>query len=296
VVLRLPRRRWVQSPVQQRSRRARETPPLPGGDRALTPSLDYRSWLRFTIQRFAERPVCVPHRPGVGVSGLLIASVAAFRLGVFATTSRGQPPCATADRARRGLPGVYDDSRRNPLASRHLRHGVVMTKHGGGCYPQDPGSRSSACAADVSTRVLVTPWRWDGRNVGWADGGGVIVTDARCTVLLVDSRCRGWFGGARPMEKPDARYSVLLLLPSATLRKRRAVERLTGERLGPACRCRLSPSRGRPPPARQLAPRRAGWPRRDAPDRSAPRSQLRTGRVSRAWVPRSHRWMPRSMA
>ncbi len=90
--------------LQQRIAAEHADNPAAGWTEALTAALDYRRWHEFTIQRFAGgqwRPATGRRRVVSGPDRLR----SAVRRGVFALQVGGQPPCATADRARRGLRG-----------------------------------------------------------------------------------------------------------------------------------------------------------------------------------------------
>jgi uncharacterized protein (TIGR02680 family) len=133
----------------------------------LTRALDYRAWHEFAIQRYQDGQWRPATGPASGGERVLAASVPLFAAASSFYTSSGNPYTPRLIALDEAFAGVDDDSRAKCLgllAAFDLD--VVMTsEREWGCYPQVPG----LAIAQLSRRegidaVLVTPWRWDGRE------------------------------------------------------------------------------------------------------------------------------------
>jgi uncharacterized protein (TIGR02680 family) len=132
----------------------------------LTRALDYRSWHQFAIQRKQDGQWRPASGPASGGERVLAASVPLFA-AASSHYSSGSPHAPRLIALDEAFAGVDDDSRAKCLgllASFDLD--VVMTsEREWACYPTVPGIG----IAQLSRRegidaVLVTPWRWDGRE------------------------------------------------------------------------------------------------------------------------------------
>ncbi|MGQ0842018.1 TIGR02680 family protein [Actinokineospora sp.] len=133
----------------------------------LTRALDYRSWHEFAIQRYQDGQWRPAAGPASGGERVLAASVPLFAAASSFYSSAGNPDAPRLIALDEAFAGVDDDSRAKCLgllASFDLD--VVMTsEREWGCYPQVPGLAISQLARrDGIDAVLVTPWRWDGRE------------------------------------------------------------------------------------------------------------------------------------
>ncbi|MBC6448086.1 TIGR02680 family protein [Actinokineospora xionganensis] len=133
----------------------------------LTRALDYRSWHEFAIQRYQDGQWRPAAGPASGGERVLAASVPLFAAASSFYSSAGNPHAPRLIALDEAFAGVDDDSRAKCLgllASFDLD--VVMTsEREWGCYPQVPGLAIAQLARrDGIDAVLVTPWRWDGRD------------------------------------------------------------------------------------------------------------------------------------
>jgi len=167
--------------------------------------------MKFHDPALRWRSVASRHRPG-RVSGLLIASVPLSPRRLPAIRRRPQPQAPRLI-AHRPLRGVDYDSRAKssgcspPSTGRGHDH-----RAGVGVLP--PGTRSRyvpTCAADGIDAASFTPVSVDGRETRAADGRGVIVHDASCTVCSVDEPVCVLVRRARTAGKrtPLTRYVLL---------------------------------------------------------------------------------------
>jgi uncharacterized protein (TIGR02680 family) len=133
----------------------------------LTRALDYRGWHEFTIQRFQDGQWRPATGPASGGERVLAASLPLFAAASSFYTSAGNPHAPRLVALDEAFAGVDDDSRAKCLgllAAFDLD--VVMTsEREWGCYPQVPGlAIAQLTRRDGIDAVLVTPWRWDGRE------------------------------------------------------------------------------------------------------------------------------------
>jgi len=132
----------------------------------LTRALDYRAWHRFGIERKQDGQWRPAAGPASGGERVLAASVPLFAAASSHYTS-GRPTAPRLIALDEAFAGVDDDSRAKCLgllASFDLD--VVMTsEREWACYPTVPGIGIAQLARhDGIDAVLVTPWRWDGRE------------------------------------------------------------------------------------------------------------------------------------
>ncbi|MEW2382857.1 TIGR02680 family protein [Micromonospora sp. NPDC047707] len=133
----------------------------------LTRALDYRAWHEFAIQRHQDGQWRPATGPASGGERVLAASVPLFAAASSYYGSAGNPHAPRLIALDEAFAGVDDDSRAKCLgllATFDLD--VVMTsEREWGCYPQVPGLGIAQLARhDGIDAVLVTPWRWDGRE------------------------------------------------------------------------------------------------------------------------------------
>ena len=133
----------------------------------LTRALDYRSWHEFAIQRNQDGQWRSATGPASGGERVLAASVPLFAAASSFYSSSVNPHAPRLIALDEAFAGVDDDSRAKCLgllAAFDLD--VVMTsEREWGCYPQVPGLAIAQLARrDGIDAVLVTPWRWDGRE------------------------------------------------------------------------------------------------------------------------------------
>jgi uncharacterized protein (TIGR02680 family) len=133
----------------------------------LTRALDYRGWHEFTIQRYQDGQWRPATGPASGGERVLAASVPLFAAASSFYSSAGNPHAPRLVALDEAFAGVDDDSRAKCLgllAAFDLD--VVMTsEREWGCYPQVPGlAIAQLTRRDGIDAVLVTPWRWDGRE------------------------------------------------------------------------------------------------------------------------------------
>jgi hypothetical protein len=133
----------------------------------LTRALDYRAWHEFAIQRHQDGQWRPATGPASGGERVLAASIPLFAAASSYYGSAGNPYAPRLIALDEAFAGVDDDSRAKCLgllATFDLD--VVMTsEREWGCYPQVPGLGIAQLARhDGIDAVLVTPWRWDGRE------------------------------------------------------------------------------------------------------------------------------------
>lgn len=133
----------------------------------LTRALDYRSWHEFAIQRYQDGQWRSATGPASGGERVLAASVPLFAAASSFYSSSANPHTPRLVALDEAFAGVDDDSRAKCLgllAAFDLD--VVMTsEREWGCYPQVPGLAIAQLARrDGIDAVLVTPWRWNGRE------------------------------------------------------------------------------------------------------------------------------------
>ncbi|GAA1946145.1 TIGR02680 family protein [Kitasatospora viridis] len=132
----------------------------------LNRALDYRSWHTFTIQRRQDGQWKPATGPASGGERVLAASVPLFA-AASSHYSSGSPHAPRLIALDEAFAGVDDDSRAKCLgllASFDLD--VVMTsEREWACYPTVPGiGIAQLTRREGIDAVLVTPWRWDGRE------------------------------------------------------------------------------------------------------------------------------------
>jgi uncharacterized protein (TIGR02680 family) len=160
-------RATVGSFLQQRIATEHAGNPAAGWAEALTAALDYRRWHEFVIQRFQEGQWRPATGPASGGERALIASVPLFAAASAYYKSAGNPNAPRLIALDEAFAGVDDDSRAKCLGLlATFDMDVVMTsEREWGCYPQVPGLAVCQLARhDGIDAVLVTPWRWDGRE------------------------------------------------------------------------------------------------------------------------------------
>jgi uncharacterized protein (TIGR02680 family) len=155
----------------------------------LTRALDYRAWHEFTIQRYQDGQWRPATGPASGGERVLAASVPLFAAASSFYTSAGNPHAPRLIALDEAFAGVDDDSRAKCLgllAAFDLD--VVMTsEREWGCYPQVPGlAIAQLTRRDGIDAVLVTPWRWDGRERSRHDRPASYLPDATPAGVLVE--------------------------------------------------------------------------------------------------------------
>lgn len=138
-----------------------------GWAEALTAALDYRRWHEFAIQRFQEGQWRPATGPASGGERALVASVPLFAAASSHYKSAGNPHAPRLIALDEAFAGVDDDSRAKCLGLlATFDMDVVMTsEREWGCYPQVPGlAICQLSRQDGVDAVLVTPWRWDGKE------------------------------------------------------------------------------------------------------------------------------------
>jgi uncharacterized protein (TIGR02680 family) len=141
--------------------------PAAGWTEALTRALDYRGWHEFAIQRMQDGQWRPATGPASGGERVLAASVPLFAAASAYYKSAGNPHAPRLVALDEAFAGVDDDSRAKCLGLlATFDMDVVMTsEREWGCYPQVPGlAISQLSRRDGVDAVLVTPWRWDGRE------------------------------------------------------------------------------------------------------------------------------------
>ena len=132
----------------------------------LTRAFDYRAWHEFGIQRRTDGAWTSAAGPASGGERVLAASVPLFA-AASSHYSSGHPHAPRLIALDEAFAGVDDDSRAKCLgllAAFDLD--VVMTsEREWACYPTVPGIGIAQLARTEGVdAVLVTPWRWDGRD------------------------------------------------------------------------------------------------------------------------------------
>lgn len=133
----------------------------------LARALDYRAWHEFAIQRHQDGQWRSATGPASGGERVLAASIPLFAAASSYYGSAGNPYAPRLIALDEAFAGVDDDSRAKCLgllATFDLD--VVMTsEREWGCYPQVPGlGIAQLVRHEGIDGVLVTPWRWDGRE------------------------------------------------------------------------------------------------------------------------------------
>jgi uncharacterized protein (TIGR02680 family) len=153
--------------LQQRIAAEHADNPAAGWTEALTAALDYRRWHEFAIQRYQDGQWRPAAGPASGGERALAASVPLFAAASAHYKSAGNPNAPRLIALDEAFAGVDDDSRAKCLGLlATFDMDVVMTsEREWGCYPQVPGLAICQLARhDGVDAVLVTPWRWDGRE------------------------------------------------------------------------------------------------------------------------------------
>jgi uncharacterized protein (TIGR02680 family) len=153
--------------LQQRIAAEYADNPAAGWSEALTTALDYRKWHEFVIQRYQDGQWRPATGPASGGERALVASVPLFAAASSHYKSAGNPHAPRLIALDEAFAGVDDDSRAKCLGLlATFDMDVVMTsEREWGCYPQVPGLAICQLARqDGVDAVLVTPWRWDGRE------------------------------------------------------------------------------------------------------------------------------------
>jgi uncharacterized protein (TIGR02680 family) len=157
----------VGSFLQQRIATEHADNPAAGWAEALTAALDYRRWHEFMIQRFQDGQWRPATGPASGGERALVASVPLFAAASAYYKSASNPTAPRLIALDEAFAGVDDDSRAKCLGLlATFDMDVAMTsEREWGCYPQVPGLAICQLARhDGVDAVLVTPWRWDGRE------------------------------------------------------------------------------------------------------------------------------------
>jgi len=162
--------------LQQRIAAEHADNPAAGWAEALTSALDYRGWHEFVIQRYQDGHWRPATGPASGGERALVVSVPLFAAASSHYKSAGNPHAPRLIALDEAFAGVDDDSRAKCMGLlATFDMDVVMTsEREWGCYPQVPGLGISHLARqDGVDAVLVTPWRWDGRERRRADRAAV---------------------------------------------------------------------------------------------------------------------------
>jgi uncharacterized protein (TIGR02680 family) len=153
--------------LQQRIAAEHADNPAAGWAEALTSALDYRGWHEFVIERYAAGQWRSATGPASGGERALVASVPLFAAASSHYKSAANPHAPRLIALDEAFAGVDDDSRAKCMGLlATFDMDVVMTsEREWGCYPQVPGLGICQLARqDGIDAVLVTPWRWDGRE------------------------------------------------------------------------------------------------------------------------------------
>jgi uncharacterized protein (TIGR02680 family) len=153
--------------LQQRIAAEHADNPAAGWAEALTSALDYRGWHEFVIQRYQDGQWRPATGPASGGERALVVSVPLFAAASSHYKSAGNPHAPRLIALDEAFAGVDDDSRAKCLGLlATFDMDVVMTsEREWGCYPQVPGLGICHIARQEGIdAVLVTPWRWDGRE------------------------------------------------------------------------------------------------------------------------------------
>ena len=157
----------VGSFLQQRIATEHTSNPAAGWAEALSAALDYRRWHEFVIQRYQDGQWRPATGPASGGERALVASVPLFAAASAHYKSASNPNAPRLIALDEAFAGVDDDSRAKCLGLlATFDMDVAMTsEREWGCYPQVPGLAICQLARqDGVDAVLVTPWRWDGRE------------------------------------------------------------------------------------------------------------------------------------
>jgi uncharacterized protein (TIGR02680 family) len=157
----------VGSFLQQRIATEHASNPAAGWAEALTVALDYRRWHEFVIQRYQDGQWRPAAGPASGGERALAASVPLFAAASAHYKSASNPNAPRLIALDEAFAGVDDDSRAKCLGLlATFDMDVAMTsEREWGCYPQVPGLGICHLARhDGIDAILVTPWRWDGRE------------------------------------------------------------------------------------------------------------------------------------
>ncbi|WP_329092293.1 MULTISPECIES: TIGR02680 family protein [unclassified Streptosporangium] len=141
--------------------------PAAGRTEQLTRALDYRTWHEFAIQRLQDGQWRGATGPASGGERVLAASMPLFAAASAHYKSAGNPHAPRLVALDEAFAGVDDDSRAKCLGLlATFDMDVVMTsEREWGCYPQVPGlAICQLSRRDGIDAVLVTTWRWDGRE------------------------------------------------------------------------------------------------------------------------------------
>ncbi|MGH3294307.1 MAG: TIGR02680 family protein [Trebonia sp.] len=153
--------------LQQRIAAEHADNPAAGWAEALTSALDYRGWHEFVIQRYSDGQWRPASGPASGGERALVVSVPLFAAASAHYKSASNPHAPRLIALDEAFAGVDDDSRAKCLGLlATFDMDVVMTsEREWGCYPQVPGLGICQLARqDGVDAVLVTAWRWDGRE------------------------------------------------------------------------------------------------------------------------------------
>jgi uncharacterized protein (TIGR02680 family) len=153
--------------LQQRIAAEHADNPAAGWAEALTSALDYRGWHEFAIQRYQDGHWRPATGPASGGERALVVSVPLFAAASSHYKSADNPHAPRLIALDEAFAGVDDDSRAKCMGLlATFDMDVVMTsEREWGCYPQVPGLGICQLARhDGVDAVLVTPWRWDGRE------------------------------------------------------------------------------------------------------------------------------------
>lgn len=153
--------------LQQRIAAEHTDNPAAGWAEALTSALDYRGWHEFVIQRYQDGQWRPATGPASGGERALVVSVPLFAAASSHYKSAGNPHAPRLIALDEAFAGVDDDSRAKCMGLlATFDMDVIMTsEREWGCYPQVPGLGICQLARqDGIDAVLVTPWRWDGRE------------------------------------------------------------------------------------------------------------------------------------
>ncbi|MEU6039484.1 TIGR02680 family protein [Actinomadura sp. NPDC047616] len=154
--------------LQEQINREHADNPAAGWTEQLTKALDYRNWHAFSIQRLQDGQWRPATGPASGGERVLAASVPLFAAASAHYKSAANPHAPRLVALDEAFAGVDDDSRAKCLGLlATFDMDVVMTsEREWGCYPQVPGlGICQLSRRDGIDAVLVTPWRWDGREL-----------------------------------------------------------------------------------------------------------------------------------
>ncbi|ABW13365.1 conserved hypothetical protein [Parafrankia sp. EAN1pec] len=130
-------------------------------------ALDYRRWHVFAVQRFSDGQWRSASGPASGGERALAVTIPLFAAASGHYRSAGNPHAPRLVMLDEAFAGVDDDARASCLGLLAVFDmDVVMTsEREWGCYPTVPGlAISQLSRRDGIDAVLVTRWRWDGRQ------------------------------------------------------------------------------------------------------------------------------------